>query len=118
MLADEESRAHLDGVLAFYSTLDQSQLKPHPKRIGHYGYNAPGANPAPGFTIVDCGAYVGDTFRDFLLCIAQIRGGLVLDGRIIAIDPLKRNIDYIRTAWAEQIEAGVIRLIHRAVGAE
>jgi FkbM family methyltransferase len=65
-LTDTESRAYFDRVTAFYRTLDSRYLAAQPKRIGQYGYDAPGANPADGSAIIDCGAFTGDTFPDFL----------------------------------------------------
>jgi FkbM family methyltransferase len=65
-LADEASRAYFDRVTSFYRTLDARYLTPQPKRIGQYGYDAPGANPTTGARIVDCGSFTGDSFPDFL----------------------------------------------------
>jgi FkbM family methyltransferase len=66
LLADAQSRAYFDRVCAFYRTLEPRHLAAQPLRVGQYGYRAPGANPRPGARIVDCGAFTGDTFPDFL----------------------------------------------------
>lgn len=66
LLADAPSRAYFDRVCAFYRTLEPRHLAAQPLRLGQYGYRAPGANPRPGARIVDCGAFTGDTFPDFL----------------------------------------------------
>jgi len=65
-LSDAQSRAYFDRVTAFYRTLDSRHLTAQPKRIGQYGYDAPGANPSADAMIVDVGAFTGDTFPDFL----------------------------------------------------
>jgi FkbM family methyltransferase len=66
LLSDTASREYFDRVTAFNRTMDPRHLSAQPRRIGQYGYDAPGANPAPGATIVDCGAFTGDSFAGFL----------------------------------------------------
>ena len=93
LLADEASRAYFDRVCAFYRTLDSRHLAAHPRRIGQYGYDAPGANPAAGAVIVDCGAFIGDTFPDFIAAT----GG---DCRIHALEAFAPNFSRLTAAIA------------------
>jgi len=95
LLADGESRAYFDRVRAFYRTLDPRHLAPQPRRIGQYGYDAPGANPRPGARIVDCGAFTGDTFPDFLAAT----GG---DCHIHALEAFPPNFAKLTAAIAAQ----------------
>ncbi len=84
LLSDDASRAYFDRAMAFYRTLDPRHLTPQPRRIGQYGYDAPGANPRPGATIVDCGAFTGDSLPAF---VAATKG----DCRIHAIEAFPPN---------------------------
>jgi len=63
---DRESEAYLTNLAAFYRGMRPWLLFSNQKRIRHYGYDAPGANPKPGARIIDAGAYTGDTFAEFL----------------------------------------------------
>lgn len=89
---DEESEAYLVNLAGFYKGMRPWLLNPNPKRIGHYGYNAPGANPKPGYRIIDAGAYTGDTLPEFL----DMTGGAcsihAFETDLLAFEELARNV--------------------------
>ncbi len=107
LLSDAPSRDYFDRALAFYRTLDARHLVPQPRRIGHYGYDAPGANPAPGAAIVDCGAYTGDTFGDFLAAT----GG---DCHIYALEAFLPNLQRLTANVAARNLQGSVTPLHVA----
>lgn len=109
-LADEDSRRYFDAVLRYYRDLDPAALTANPKIIDHYGYDAPGACPKPGDTIVDCGAFTGDTVPFFI----ESTGGKC---RIIACEAYLPNIPRLH---AELTRLGVTdrtEILHVALGA-
>lgn len=110
-LADEASRAHFDRVLAFYETLDPRWLDANPNCIGHYGYDAPGANPAPGASIVDCGAHTGDTFDEFLKATAG-------DCRIFALEAFLPNVIRLAARIDAGRLGGIVTPLHLAASGE
>ena len=110
-LSDADSRAYFDRVTAFYRTLDARHLVPQPRRIGQYGYDAPGANPKPGAVIVDCGAFTGDTVPDFLAAT----GG---ECRVHALEAFAPNFDKLTTTIAAQGWQGVVNPLPLAVARE
>lgn len=110
-LSDDASRAYFDRVTAFYGTLDPRHLAPQPRRIGQYGYDAPGANPRPGAVIVDCGAFTGDTVPDFLAAT----GG---ECRVHALEAFAPNFDKLTTTIAAQGWQGVVNPLPLAVARE
>jgi FkbM family methyltransferase len=65
-VADDESRAYLEALIRVRWTMDPSQSRRNTHVRSQYLYDGPGTSPQPGDTIVDCGAYTGDTARDFL----------------------------------------------------
>jgi len=110
-LSDEASRAYFDRVTAFYRTLDPRHLTPHPMRFGEYGYDAPGANPKSGATIVDCGAFTGDTFGDFI----SATGG---DCRIVAFEAFPPNFEKLVANIAHEGLGDIVEPRQMAVGRE
>lgn len=105
-LSDEESKAHLDCVLKFYETFDVGHLKPNPKARGHYGYDA-ARLPVLGkdHLVVDCGAYIGDTFPEYG------------EAQIVAIEPGVINAQKIAGTYAGDIARGRIEVVVAAAGA-
>ncbi len=101
LLADADSRAYFDRVTAFYRTLDPRRLTPQPRRFCQYGYDAPGANPKPGAAIVDCGAFTGDCFPDFLAATGK-------DCRIYALEAFPPNFDRLTAAIARDGLADIV----------
>ncbi len=106
-LSDEPSRTYFDRVTAFYRTLDPRHLAQNPCRIGHYGYDAPGANPRPGDAIIDCGAFTGDTFDDFLAAT----GG---DCHIYALEAFLPNLERLIARIAERNLKSMVTPLHVA----
>lgn len=111
LLSDEESRAYFDRVTKFYRTLDSRYLTPQPKRIGQYGYDAPGANPKPGAAIVDCGAFTGDTFADFI-------GATQRDCKIFAFEAFPPNFEKLLDNIARDKLQNIVEPRQLAVGRE
>ncbi len=100
VLADDESKSHLEEVRRFYANgYDMEKMKRNPKCINHYGYRAPGGIAQESGTVVDCGAWYGDTLAEW-------------PGRTIyAIDPLHSHIRSIR------LYASGVKVFHVALGA-
>ena len=97
-LSDEESKRYLLGVIGFYNSPDFSDvsLVKNPKAMGHYGYDAYGANPKAGGIIVDCGAYTGDTVAE----LHRLSGGSCT---VHAIEPYGPNLSQIGNApWLKK----------------
>ena len=111
LLSDEASRAYFDRAMSFYRTLDPRYLTPQPKRIGQYGYDAPGANPKPGATIVDCGAFTGDTFADFIAATQK-------DCRIHALEAFPPNFERLVANVARDNLWDIVKPLQTAVARE
>jgi FkbM family methyltransferase len=89
-VADDESRAYLDGLIRVRWTMDPSHSRRNAHVRGQYLYDHPDTAPDPGDVIVDCGAYTGDTARDFL---ERLRG----DASIHALEPFPPNFAMVET---------------------
>lgn len=109
LLADDDSRSHFDRVTSFYATLDPRRLARNPRCRGQYGYDAPGANAKPGAAVVDCGAYVGDTFDDFL----KASDG---DCRIYALEAFLPNLERLLANVAQRKLEAIVTPLHVAAG--
>jgi len=110
-LSDANSRAYFDGVTAFYRTLDARHLVPSHERIGQYGYKAPGANPRPGDTIVDCGAFTGDTIEEYLAAA----GGKC---RVFALEAFLPNLRHLVARIEANNLKSVVTPLHVAVAGQ
>lgn len=109
-VADAESRAYLEALMRFRWTMDPMNLARNPKLKGFYDYDAPGTAPAPGATVIDCGAYTGDTAEVFL----KRMNGL---GRILAVEPMPQNAARLRAWIAANAAGSQVTAIEAAVGA-
>lgn len=109
LLSDAASRDYFDRVTTFNRTMDPRQLTPQPCRIGQYGYAAPGANPKPGDIIVDCGAFTGDSFADFL---AATKGR----GHIHALEAFPPNFERLKANIARDNLQAVVTPLAVAAG--
>ena len=65
-VADEASRSYLEALITVRWTMDPSQSRRNARVHGQYLYDHPQTGPQPDNLIVDCGAYTGDTAREFL----------------------------------------------------
>jgi FkbM family methyltransferase len=111
-LADDESRLELLAHVRFRLTLDFDSL-PSTKTNGYFPPDVIGALP-PAISFVDCGAYDGDTLREFL----DVQGERF--ARAIAVEPDPRNRARLE-ACVEDLPAPLrqrIDIIGAAVGAE
>jgi FkbM family methyltransferase len=111
LLSDDASTAHFDRVTGFNRTLDARHLAPQPKQIGQYGYDAPGANPKPGARIVDCGAFIGDSFDDFLNATQR-------DCRIYALEAFLPNLERMMAHVAREGLKDIVVPLHVAAARE
>ena len=94
-VADEESRAYLESVIRVRWTMDPSQSRRNAHVRGQYLYDHPDTAPQPGDLIVDCGAYIGDTAREFL----ERLGG---QASIHALEPFPANfakLEALAASW-------------------
>jgi FkbM family methyltransferase len=83
-LADDESRAYVEALLAFRWTMDPLRLARNARQRGYYDYDAPGLGPHRGDHIVDVGAYDGDSAIAYL---TRLNG----QARVFALEPLPQN---------------------------
>jgi FkbM family methyltransferase len=109
LLSDAASRDYFDRVTAFNRTMDPRHLTPQPRRIGQYGYDAPGANPPPGAAIVDCGAFTGDSFAGFL---TATKGS----GHIYALEAFPPNFERLTANIARDGLQAVVTPLAVAAG--
>lgn len=65
-LADAPSRNYFDALLRFRWTMDARWLAPNPRMVGMYNYESDEMKANPGETVVDAGAFDGDTVSLFL----------------------------------------------------
>lgn len=84
-LADEESRAYLEALIAFRWTMDPGCLARNPRLQGFYHYDAPSVGPLAGDHIVDVGAFNGDSAVAYL---ERLDG----NARVSALEPLPQNL--------------------------
>jgi len=107
-LADAESRAYLDALLAFRLTMDPLALRPNPKLTGFYAYS--GCAPRPGGLIVDAGAYDGDSAFAFL----DRLGG---HARVLACEPFAANRAQLEENKARHRFGAAVTVLPLALGA-
>jgi FkbM family methyltransferase len=103
---DEEGKREFDRQLAFRLTGDPSALAPATPGLQYFPADL--VSLCDDETFIDCGAYNGDTIRDFLT---------VSRGRfrsIIALEPDLQNVDELMRS----VNDGRIRTYPYAVGAE
>jgi len=111
--ADEASRREYLGLLKWHATLDQSVLPPHLPQKDIYFVDeliAPQANEV----FVDCGAFDGDSVREFL----ERRNGAFR--QIIAIEPDPANCKALH-AWVESLPLETrnkVRVVQIAAGSK
>lgn len=108
-VADEESRAYLEALIRVRWTMDPSQSRRNAHVRGQYLYDNPDTAPQPGDVIVDCGAYTGDTARDFL----ERLGG---NASIHALEPFPANFARLE-ALAASLPPGTVVPMKMAAGA-
>lgn len=65
-LADEPSRHYMDSLLRFRWTMDARWLTANPRIVGKYNYDSVYMKSGQGDSIVDAGAFDGDTVSLFL----------------------------------------------------
>lgn len=65
-LADEPSRHYMDSLLRFRWTMDARWLTANPRIVGKYNYDSADMKSGQGDSIVDAGAFDGDTVSLFL----------------------------------------------------
>ena len=108
-VADQESRAYLEALIRVRWTMDPSQSRRNAHVSGQYLYDHPDTTPHPGDVIVDCGAYTGDTARDFL----ERLGG---KASIHALEPFPANFARLE-ALAASLPSGTVVPMKVAAGA-
>ena len=108
-VADDESRAYLEALIRVRWTMDPSQSRRNVLVRGQYLYDHPDTSPQSGDCIVDCGAYTGDTTRDFL----ERLGGRA---SIHALEPFPANFAKLE-ALAASLPTGRVVPVKVAVGA-
>jgi FkbM family methyltransferase len=65
-LADEESKCYVKSLIEYRRTMNPLYLKENPKATGFYEYHGKKPFVRDNDTIVDCGAYIGDTAQNFI----------------------------------------------------
>jgi FkbM family methyltransferase len=108
-VADQESRDYLAALIRVRWTMDPSQSRRNARVSGQYLYNHPDTAPHPGDLIVDCGAYTGDTARDFLERLAG-------KASIHALEPFPANFARLE-ALAASLPPGTVVPMRVAAGA-
>ena len=108
-VADEESREYLEALIRVRWTMDPSQSRRNANVLGQYLYDHPDTAPKTDAVIVDCGAYTGDTARDFL----ERLGG---KASIQALEPFPANFAKLE-ALAASLPPGTVVPLRVAAGA-
>lgn len=108
-VADDESRAYLEALIRVRWTMDPSRSRRNARVRGQYLYAHPDTALEPGDVIVDCGAYTGDTAREFL----ERLGG---KASIHALEPFPANFAKLK-ALAALWTPGTMVPMKVAVGA-
>jgi FkbM family methyltransferase len=109
-LGDQESRDYVSQLMRFRWRMEPLLQPRNPKATERYFYDGIGLGPHPGYHIVDCGAYTGDTAELFL---ARAKG----DATVTAIEPMTRSFEGLK-AWiqANNLQAKV-EPVNAAAGA-
>jgi FkbM family methyltransferase len=109
--ADETSRREYLGLLKWHATLDPSILPPHlPQHDIYFADEL--IPPLANEVLVDCGAFDGDSVREFL----ERRSGTF--GQIVAIEPDPANCKALHT-WVKSLPLEMqnkVRVVQSAVG--
>jgi len=88
LMNDPESIKYIDSLVKYRRYLNPLKLIPNPKVLGFYNYKTPIPMIKNGDTIIDCGAYTGDTAQEFL-SRADIKEIIAVEGMTINFSKLK-----------------------------
>lgn len=89
-LCDDESKFYVENLVNFRRYLDPSMLLPNNKIIGFYEYAQEELKIKDECSILDCGAYTGDTAKVFM--------GRANNVRICAVEGMSKNFEELQ-AW-------------------
>jgi FkbM family methyltransferase len=98
-MADDESKNYLVSLIDFRRTLDPSLLQGNKRQVGFYEYRTPKEQIKDNSTLVDCGAFTGDT--------AEIFSRRANVKKIYAIEGIAKNYNHL-IEWAKKNQSTTI----------